>query len=397
MHELDFNALLSPLSAGHFLAEYWESRPMLLKRADNTYYDSLLTVTDLERYVSRGGSRYPQVRLAKQGAFYAPEAYTYDVKYGDEVFRGLPDLEKIFTEYSSGATVTLPALHLASAPLGRLCRQLETELDHSVHANAYLTPANAIGFTPHYDTHDVFVLQIAGAKHWRIYRPPTELPHRSQPFRPERHTLPPAPLMELELAPGDLLYLPRGYIHTTETARSFSAHVTIGVTVYTWIDVLSALVQGAIEVPELRRALPPGFAHEAKARRELSQRLPGLLERLRATLDAQATVERFGAKVRAARPRAPMEFRAEACAVGPDTPLRIAADASYRLSREGDELVLQLDGRRVRLQADLSAIIDAVCRAASFTSRGLPSDVSLEARTALVRYLHGLGFLQQLA
>lgn len=397
MHGFDFNALLDPLRAEHFLAEYWESKPLLLKRADSTYYHPLLRLGDLERHVSRAGARYPEVRLAKGGAFYAPEGYTYDIRYGDEVFRGLSDLEKIFTEYSGGATVTLPALHLAAASLGRLCRQIEAELDHAVHANAYLTPAHASGFAPHYDTHEVFVLQIAGTKSWRIYPPPLKHPHRSQPFCPDRYALPSAPLLEADLAAGDLLYLPRGHVHTTATAASFSAHVTIGVAVYTWIDVLSDLVQGAIEAPDLRRALSPGFAHGPKAGHDLVQRLPGLLDRLKAGLDAPATAERFTAKVRGARARMPMEFRADARAIGPDTRLRVAADIDYRLLHEGPGPVLQLNGRRVRLQEGLFPVIDAVCRAASFTPRGLPSEVSLEARTALARYLHGLGFLQQLA
>jgi len=395
MHELDFNALLSPLSAEHFLAEYWESKPMLLKRADNAYYDSLLKLTDLEHHVSRAGTRYPDIRLAKGGAFFPPEAYTYDVKYGDEVFRGLCDLEKLVTEYSNGATLTLPALHLGSTPLGRLCRQLEAELDHAVHANAYLTAANADGFTPHYDTHEVFALQIAGVKHWRIYPPAMDLPHRSQPFCPDRYALPSAPLMQFDLAAGDLLYLPRGYVHTTATTECFSAHVTLGISVYTWIDLLSELLQGGVELPELRRALPPGFAHRQELGCELSQRLTGLLDRLGATLDAAAVRERFFEKVRSARTRGATEFRADASVIGPDTPLRVAA-TDCRLSRERDGLVLQLHGRRVRLQTAVSPILEAMCRATPFTLRSLPADVSLEARLALGRYLHGLGFLRPL-
>ena len=54
MREFDFNAQLSRMSADHVLANCWESRPMLLKRADHTYYESIMTATDLERRVSRG-------------------------------------------------------------------------------------------------------------------------------------------------------------------------------------------------------------------------------------------------------------------------------------------------------------------------------------------------------
>ena len=115
--------------------------------------------------------------------------------------------------------MVLPALQRTWAPLRQLCAALEDEFSHPVHANAYLTPGDSPGFTPHYDTHEVFVLQIAGTKRWRVFQPPQPLPHRSQPFTPIGYALP-APLLELELKPGDLLYLPRGYVHAANTSRT---------------------------------------------------------------------------------------------------------------------------------------------------------------------------------
>ncbi len=394
--EFDLTALLRPLSTERFFSEYWESKPLLLERGDAGYYASLLTLADVERYLSRGDVRYPAIRLAKGGAFYASEAYAHDVRYGDEIFHGVCDPGKIFTEYAGGATVTLPAAHLGWPPLAKLCRQLEAQLDHSVHANAYLTPGNAAGFTPHYDTHEVLVLQIAGVKHWRIYPPPLELPHRSQPFSPERYSLPPAPLLELDLKAGDLLYLPRGHVHTTTTtAGHVSLHVTVGITVYTGIELLSELIQNSLEHSDCRRALPPGFAHRPEARGELPQRLLGLMDRLRVALDAQAITERFATRVRSAQARAPLAFSADASAIGADTPLRVAHGIDYRLLHERDGLVLELAGRRVRLQAAVAAALEAMCRGELFTPASLPSDISLDARLALTRYLHGLGFLQK--
>src|SRR5208283_1139855 len=99
-----------------------------------------------------------------------------------------------------------------------------------------LTPGNTAGFSPHYDTHEVFVVQVGGRKRWRIYEPPIVLPHRSQPFVRAGYA-PPAPLLECELCPGDLLYLPRGYVHSATTSEGYSAHVTIGLTVYTWVEL----------------------------------------------------------------------------------------------------------------------------------------------------------------
>ena len=43
-----------------------------------------------------------------------------------------------------------------------------------VGSNAYLTPAGAQGFAPHYDDIEAFVLQVEGRKRWRLYECPEE-------------------------------------------------------------------------------------------------------------------------------------------------------------------------------------------------------------------------------
>ncbi len=392
----DFSALIHPSSAAAFFAEHWERKPLLLQRGDGGYYDALLSIRDIEEFISHADARYPAIRLAKGGAFFPAEAYTQDLRYGDEMFRGVPDVEKIFTEYSSGASVTLPALHRSWPPLGGLCAAMEAQLDHPVHTNVYLTPGGTDGFTPHYDTHEVFVLQVAGRKHWRVYPPPLPLPHRSQPFSPDHYTLPSSVLLEFELAAGDLLYLPRGYVHTTSTAESFSAHVTIGVTVYTWVELLSELLQRSVDIAGFRDALPPGFAHRPELRATLQERFGQLFAELGRDLDVESLSERFVRRVHAARPRTGAHFHADAAVIEAHSVLRAAPGHDYRISHEHGSTILEVDGRRIRLQSAVAPALEAICRAQSFTPESLPASISVNARLTLVRYLHGLGFLQRL-
>ena len=70
-----------------------------------------------------------------------------------------------------GATLVLQALHRTWPPLVEFGARLAAELGHPVQINAYITPPQNQGFAPHYDVHDVFVLQIAGRKRWRIHAP----------------------------------------------------------------------------------------------------------------------------------------------------------------------------------------------------------------------------------
>ena len=209
-----FADLLAPLERAAFFETHWEREPLHLQRSDPGLYGALLTPRDVEAAISSGGLRYPSIQLARGGGFYPPEAFTRTLRSGGDVFTGIPNLDRVRAEYETGATISLPGFHRGWRPLAALASAVQAELSHPVHTNVYLTPARAAGFTPHYDTHEVFVLQIAGRKHWRIENSPLPLPHRGQPFDPGAYARS-DPVLELELAPGDLLYLPRGYVHST--------------------------------------------------------------------------------------------------------------------------------------------------------------------------------------
>ena len=243
----------------------------------------------------------------------------------------MPVLQRVQEEYWTGATISLPGFHRACPALGELAAAIQAEISHPVHTNVYLTPAGASGFTPHYDTHEVIILQISGTKHWVIYPPPIDLPHRSHPYDP-RSAVKSAPLLELDLTAGDLLYLPRGYIHTTSTSSCFSLHVTLGITVYTWVELLIEWAQASRQDPALRRALPPGFASDQSTRTMLTAGLQTALDRLARTTNAEALLDRFVQRVGATSPARDAKFDADlsAAAAPRETPQAIAALSGRR-------------------------------------------------------------------
>ena len=79
--------------------------------------------------------------------------------------------DKVLGLVADGATLVLQALHRTWPPLVRFGSRLSAELGHPVQINCYLTPPQNQGFAPHYDTHDVFVLQVAGRKRWVVHPP----------------------------------------------------------------------------------------------------------------------------------------------------------------------------------------------------------------------------------
>jgi len=307
-----FEKLSAPVAPQTFFAEHWERAPLHIRRDDASFYRDVLTKPELEQMISSGVLRYPAVQLSKAGRFYPADSFSRNIRSGADTFSGVLNVAKLAAEYRGGATVLLPGLQRSHAPVRALTTALEAFFSHPVQANVYLTPENATGFAPHYDTHEVFILQIAGAKHWRIHEPLLPLPYRNQPFTNDSG-VPARMLMEVDMAAGDLLYLPRGYIHTTTTSRSSSVHLTIGMTVMTWLDLAGELVQAAKEDVRLRKALPVGFASRPEAIAEMRDELAAILERLAGSERMPAVIENFAQRAKNTQSAPPdEEFRIDA-------------------------------------------------------------------------------------
>ncbi|HEU4943265.1 MAG TPA: cupin domain-containing protein, partial [Gaiellaceae bacterium] len=136
----------------------------------------------------------------------------------------------MLAEWERGATIVLQGLHLHRPELGAFCRSLERALGHPAQVNAYYTPRAAQGLPVHHDTHDVFVLQVAGEKRWLVYDPAFELPLKNQKYSSELGE-PGQPVRDLVLRSGDMLYLPRGWLHEALTSEEDSLHLTVGISV----------------------------------------------------------------------------------------------------------------------------------------------------------------------
>jgi lysine-specific demethylase/histidyl-hydroxylase NO66 len=153
-----------------------------------------------------------------------------------------------------------------------------------VGSNSYLTPLNSQGFAPHYDDVDVFILQLEGFKRWRVYPPINKketLPRASSRDYTEKEIEEMGEEeIDMVLGPGDVLYLPRGWIHQAETVArpghlpkvtgvkdDHSLHLTLSAMQnWSWADFLEMLIPEALEgaaasekSTSLREGLPVNF------------------------------------------------------------------------------------------------------------------------------------------
>ena len=145
-----------------------------------------------------------------------------------------------------------------------LCRDLEAALHHPVNASMFLTPRNSQGVPAHFDSVEAFVLQLEGSKHWRIYKPTVDLPLK-EAYEPIPGEQVGAPIQEVHIKAGDLMYLPRGFIHEAYAAEETSLHITVAVSVFRWADLMRlALARLVANDVRFRRQCPSGLSAAAK-------------------------------------------------------------------------------------------------------------------------------------
>ena len=373
---------IEPVAADAFLVETWEQRPLHVARGEPGRFDDLLSARDAERLVTEPGLRYPAFRLVKAGTKLDPDDYTVDVPWRPTAFSGTADVGRVAREWEDGATIVLQGLHLNWTPIAAYCRELEARLGHPVQCNAYWTPRGSQGLPVHYDTHDVFVLQVSGRKRWLVYEPVFELPLKDQRYTPTMGE-PGKTILEVELAPGDTLYLPRGWLHEALTSDEDSLHLTVGINVVSWLAAFRAALDRCAEDVEFRRSLPSD-----------GEGADTLLERL---------ADRLGAEEVAAEARRRLVETRRSVLAGQISQLRALDGLAIDTPVERRPTVMaELDGGRLSFEGKRLAFPEQACEELkalvvaeqAVRPSDLPGRLDDTGRLVLVRRLVREGFLR---
>ena len=166
----------------------------------------------------------------------------------------------VYERFVKGASIRLVGAHRQLPRVAGFASELAAALAARVGANIYLSPAGGKGLAPHYDGHDVVVLQCVGVKRWRIYAdfaPAVQSPtNEVLKFNPQRH-VPGRVEREVQITAGEVLYLPRGVMHTAEAEGAPSLHVTFSLNTLTLGELLQCALKLAVEEDvQLRREVP---------------------------------------------------------------------------------------------------------------------------------------------
>ncbi|XP_010588695.1 ribosomal oxygenase 2 isoform X1 [Loxodonta africana] len=250
-----FESLISPIKTETFFKEFWEQKPLLIQRDDPalaTYYQSLFRLTELKSLCSRGLYYGRDINVCR-----CVNGKKKVLNKDGKVY--FLQLRKDFDQ--KRATIQFHQPQRFKDELWRIQEKLECYFGSLVGSNVYITPAGSQGLPPHYDDVEVFILQLEGEKHWRLYHPTVPL---AREYSVEAEDRIGRPTHEFTLKPGDLLYFPRGTIHQADTppGLAHSTHVTISTYQNSsWGDFLLDTISGLVfdtakEDIELRAGLP---------------------------------------------------------------------------------------------------------------------------------------------
>lgn len=309
--------LLGGRTPARFLSRYWQKRPLLIRNA-LPGFTGLLSAGELRRMAGR--SSVESRLVVRKGRRWLLE----HGPFATNRFARLPDADW---------TLLVQGLNLHLEAADRLLRRFSfipyARLDDVM--VSYATPGGGVG--PHLDSYDVFLVQGAGRRLWRIGR-------RSQPLESDlvagadlkilRHF---EPEDEYLVEPGDMLYLPPGWAHDGIALDTCSTY-SIGFRAPARRELLAEfLVRYSEQLTTAGHYSDPGLRlqkHPSSVPADMSREVHAWLSKIRFT---QTDVSRFlGAwlsepkpQVVFDRPRRPLSFarfHSRCCAHGVRLDLR---------------------------------------------------------------------------
>jgi hypothetical protein len=388
-------SLIAPCPLEQFFAEHWRQRHLHLRGSSATAFASLLEVAELDAlFGASAGSPedwffYRSIDRVEQSAYLGRD--------------GQIQLNSVYALYREGGTIHLRNVQRRQPSIERLWRSLTHAFRTQVRVNLWVTSGN--DFTPflHYDTHDIFILQLHGTKRWTLY------PRNAALFAPRSGSTQLArqdvgvALDPITIGPGDLLYVPAGQPHEVTTLDPHSVHLAIGVHPVLWRDVLEVALAELDRRGSSLTDIVPTHLLRPGAGAELRAALAGQLGGSSAEIDGDKLIDHLEARFVMAAP-APQDghFARELLAEAPVHPsslLRRRAAAPAVVTEDPRSATVRIffpSGGHMEGPVSLASTLRRIATAeAELSAHDLPDDLDLPSRTLLLDELLRRGFLER--
>lgn len=381
-----FADLIYPLSEETFFAEYWEKQPFVSTGRPADFFMPLFSIADMDRFIAYTKPKSGYLDLVTSEGFVTDNYLNPD---------GTASVNLVREGYLKGSTVILGGLEQTWEPLVHFAGSLEGRLSHPVAMAVYLTPPNYKGVKPHYDTQENFLVQVEGSKSWKVYKPVYELPPVEGSYQPVPRERLSEPILETVLHAGEVLYIPRGFVHEGAAGDKASLHITVDIHVRTWLDFFSdALHAMADRDSRFRRALPAGFLNSDAALESVATEFGETLEIFRQNARLNDAIGKHVEALAVRKPPPPDgHFAVLHAEILSDTKVKVRRTSVRRLFKEGGIAGMQFSGNLITGPEKITPALEFIATHDTFTPASLPAPLNENEKLVLVRRLVRIGLL----
>jgi len=312
--------------------------------------------------------------------------------------------ELIAKYHQTGYTVRIPEVTDISPQLSRFTRALEFIVQNPVGVVIFWSESGARA-PVHHDEVDVIVIQLQGSKRWFISDEPPTLPNNwtglgEQPPALGRHRI-------IDVAAGDLLYVPRGTAHTVESTGE-SIHLSIGFVPVTVREAIAAALDFLSDLDKpLRLNLgqleqPIGGSGGAVIPQQIRHGIEKLRNICQSEQFLQDALNFRTAKMIQKLPKlttepAPLNLAATSVATLVSQQVRHHPLAIAQLLATPHILDFRQPGKQSLIHLGVERSVRFIINTPQFTIRDIPGDMGDDVRLALVNKMLADGYLQLLA
>ncbi|HKI03009.1 MAG TPA: cupin domain-containing protein [Thermoanaerobaculia bacterium] len=389
-------SLIDPVSTRKFLEEHWGKSLLIVRRHSPDYYYKLFSLADVDVCLMAAAHSSGNILhvIAAQGSSRSTTLTTVS-----EVSK-----DALYSAFLSGDTLRLIGVEKFWPPVHLLTTALQQALDATAGVNFFLTPAHSQAFPLHFDNTDAFIVQLAGSKRWQIWEPTYERPldsrlsERHVSSRMEKDETKLTLLEDFVLESGDVLYMPRGFYHKAIAIDEHSLHLTISLHPISWADFFKrAFELTALDNPELRENLPPGFVGDNRARRSMQATFSRLLERFSDTVSFEETLHSVVEDQVVARVLPPDGHFAALAGlkeIGASSRVEKRSGLACLVEESSEKAAIRFGAQGVQGPRILLPALEFIRDQQSFCASDLPGAMSLDGKVTLVRRLVREGLLK---
>ncbi len=368
-----------------FQDTYFNKKPMLRQGALPTVADEVLSIADMDELINLEMVRFPYIKVNLNGSGVPEPGYTKDIVVQGMTQTGVVDPAKVHALYRAGATITWASVNQIFPKVRQFVRMINDQMAVRTDAVAFLTPANKKGYPAHHDGVDLFIIQLSGSKHWRLWDLAEDRRSESANYTEESLG---TPAIEVSLKAGDVLYLPYGTPHQAAAEGEPSLHLSVMMRPRMWRDLIKETVDRILAEDEFLE-YPALFAETGDTQVQFA----AFMERV-AEVDQEQEWDRYRTTGKAMPGVSQSTVFQESAAIGridERTALRRAAISYGSTQLDDGRVQLEFTGLKFAVSSSLAHKLGSVGPGHATTAADLLAEAPVERQRQIAKQLVRMG------